>query len=46
MIPITLIARYVAEIFDQFWPYAALIIGLILAVEIAFQVKNLLRGGS
>lgn len=45
MIPITLIAGYVSEVFSQFWPHAALIIGLILAGEYAHRIKSLFKGG-
>lgn len=44
MIPIDSIAGYVGEIFSQFWPHTALVIGVILSGEYAHRIKSLLRG--
>jgi len=44
MIPIDLIAGYVGEIFREFWPHTALVIGIVLAFEYGHQIKGILRG--
>lgn len=46
MVPIDLVGKYVTDIFAEFWPHAALIIGLVLAGEWGHQVKSLFRSGS